>query len=325
MRRRAFLYGSGAMLVAPRIVLAQPPRIARVGVLASSTEANFAPSVKTFREGMHALGWVEARNLVLDVRYPGERYGRLPELAADLVRLRMDVIASLGSPATQAAKGATTTIPIVMESLSDAVATGLVPNLARPGGNVTGVSGFAPELNGKRIELVRELLPAASRVAVLMNRANPATSPVLRATEVAAHKMRLQLQTLDVRQPAELSAAFDAMTRGRADALVLVADPLLFSEKERIVELAARHRLPSIYEIRTFPEVGGFLSYGPLAQERFQRMAVYVDRILRGARPGDLPIERPSQFELVINLKTATALGLTIPPSLLARADQVIE
>jgi putative ABC transport system substrate-binding protein len=207
-----------------------------------------------------------------------------------------------------------------MESLSDAVATGLVPNLARPGGNVTGVSGFAPELSGKRLELVREILPAAGRVAVLVNRANPATGPVLRATESAAPQMRFRLHIVDVRQAAELSAAFDTITRGRSDALVLVADPLLFSQMRQIVELAARHRLPAVYETRLFPAVGGLLSYGPLAQERFQRMAVYVDRILRGARAGDLPVEQPTKFELVINLKTAKGLGLTIPESVLRQS-----
>jgi len=303
---------------------AQPPKPARVGVLASSTEANFEPSVRVFREALQAAGWVEGRNLTLDVRYPGEQYARLPELAAELVRLKVDVLASLGTPATLAAKRATTTIPIVMESLSDVVAIGLVVNLARPGGNITGMSGFAPELSGKRLELIREIFPRAERIAVLANRANPATAPVLRATESAGQQMRMKLRILDVRQPAELGAAFDTMRREHTDALVLVADPLLFSERPRIIQLAARHRLPAVYEMRLFPEAGGLLSYGPLSQERFQRMALYVDRILRGARPGELPVERPTTFELVINLNTAKALGVTIPQSLLLRADEVI-
>jgi putative tryptophan/tyrosine transport system substrate-binding protein len=325
MNRRAFVTGLGAALAAPRVARAQPPKTARVGVLASSTEANFAPSVKAFREGLQAAGWVEGRNLSLDIRYAGEHYEALSEIAAELVRLKEDVIATLGTPATQAAKRATATIPIVMESLSDAVSIGLVSNLTRPGGNVTGVSGFAPALNGKRLQLIREVLPTANRIGLLANRANPASEPVISETKSAAKQMRLQLHVVDVRQPAELGAAFDTIMRARSDALILAADPLLFSQMERIVELAARHRLPAVYEHRSFPESGGLLSYGPLSQERFRRMAVYVDRILRGAQPGDLPVEQPTIFELVINLKTAKALGLTIPPSLLVRADQVIE
>ena len=314
-----------SILAGPLAAEAQAGKMYRIGVLASSTEANFEPSVKVFREALHAAGWVEGRNVTLDVRYPGEQYARLSELATELVRLKVDVLASLGTPATLAAKRATTTIPIVMESLSDVVSIGLVPNLARPGGNLTGVSGFAPELSGKRLELIREIFPRAARVAVLANRANPATVPVLRATESAGQQLGMKLHVLDVRQPAELGAAFEKMRREHMDALVLVADPLIFSERPLIIQLAARHRLPAIYEMRLFPDAGGLLSYGPLSQERFQRMAVYVDRILRGAKPADLPMEQPTKFELVINLKTAKALGLTIPPSVLGRADQVIE
>jgi putative tryptophan/tyrosine transport system substrate-binding protein len=327
-RRRFLLISLTGALAAPLVAnapSAQPPKTARVGVLASSTETNFAPSIKIFREALHAAGWVEGQNLTVDVRYPGEQYARLPELAAELVRLKVDVLASLGTPATLAAKRATGTIPIVMESLSDVLSTGLVSSLARPGGNVTGVSGFAPELIGKRLELIREILPRAERIAVLANQGNPIAASNLRAAEAAAQQMGMKLRVLDVRQPSELPAAFESMRREGTDALVLVADPLLFSERPRITQLAARHRVPAVYEMRLFPEVGGLLSYGPLPHERFQRMAVYVDRILRGARPGDLPVERPITFELVINLRTAKTLGLTIPPSLLARADQVIE
>ena len=326
MDRRTFVAGLVAFGIAPLAAAApQTAKVARVGVLASSTRANFEPSVNVFRDALHAAGWLEGQNLTLDVRYPGERYARLPELATELIGLKVDVLVSLGTPATLAAKRATTTIPIVMESLSDVVSIGLVPNLARPGGNITGMSGFAPELSGKRLELIREILPRADRIAVLANRANPATAPVLRATESAAQRLRMKLHIREVRQPTELRAAFETMRRERTDALVLVADPLLFSEMPSIVELAARDRLPAVYETRLFAEAGGLLSYGPLPQERFQRMAVYVDRILRGARAGELPVEQPTKFELVINLKTAKALGLTIPQSILLRADQVIE
>jgi putative tryptophan/tyrosine transport system substrate-binding protein len=325
MRRRLAVAAVLAAVPWAQGVLAQPGRSRRVGVLASSTEANVAPSIKVFREALHAAGWVEGQNLVVEVRYPGEQYRRLPDLAAELVKLRVDVVATLGTPATLAAKAATKTIPIVMESLSDAVSTGVVSNLARPEANVTGVSGFAPELTGKRLELIREILPRAERLAVLLNRANPATQPVLSATEGAARQLRMKLRVLDVRQPGELPAAFEAMRREAADALVLLADPLLFAERPQIVQLAARYRLPAVYEMRLFPESGGLLSYGPLALERFRRMAVYVDRILRGARPGELPIERPTTFELVVNAKAAAALGLALPPALLQRADEVIQ
>ena len=326
MDRLGFIVSTLALLAAPLAADAQTAgKVSQVGVLASSTEANFEPSVRVFREALHAAGWVEGRNLTVEVRYPGQQYTRLPELAAELVRLNVDVLATLGTPATLAAKRATATIPIVMESLSDVVSIGLVPSLARPGGNITGVSGFAPELSGKRLELIRQIFPRADRIAVLANRANPVTVPILRATQAAAQQIRMKLRVLDVRQPADLGVAFETMRREHTDALVLVADPLLFSERPLIIELAARHRLPAVYEMRLFPEAGGLLSYGPLPQERFQRMAVYVDRILRGARPGELPVEQPTKFELVINLKTAKALGLTIPPSVLARADELIQ
>jgi putative ABC transport system substrate-binding protein len=324
--RRVFSTGVLALLAAPPAAEAQQTeKMYRIGVLASSTEANFGPNVKVFRQALNAAGWMDGRNVTFHVLYAGEQYGRLPELATELVRLKVDVLASLGTPATLAAKRATATIPIVMESLSDVVSTGVVPSLARPRGNVTGVSGFAPELSGKRLELIREILPRADRVAVLANRANPATVAILRATETAGRQIGVKLRILDVRQRTELVTAFETMRREHMEALVLVADPLLFSERPLIIELAARHRLPAIYEARPFAEVGGLLSYGPPPQERFERMAVYVDRILRGARPGELPIEQPTKFQFVVNLKTAKALGLTIPPSVLARADEVIQ
>jgi putative tryptophan/tyrosine transport system substrate-binding protein len=319
MNRRAFVTGLGAIVSVPVIASAQPPKTARIGVLASSTEGNFAPSVKVFRDALRDAGWIEGRNLLLDIRYAGERYSRLPDLAAELVRLKPDVLVTLGTPATEAAKRATVSIPIVMESLSDAVSAGLVANLTHPGGNVTGESGFAPELNSKRLQLIREILPSAQRIGVLTNRANRATEPVIRETRSAAAQMKVQLHVVDVREPTELSGAFETLTRQRSDALILAADPLLFSQMQRIVELAASHRLPAVYEHRSFAETGGLLSYGPLTQERFERMAIYVDRILRGAQPGDLPVEQPTNFELVINVKTAKTLGLTIPPSLLLR------
>jgi putative ABC transport system substrate-binding protein len=277
-----------------------------------------------FREALRRSSWVEGQNLVLDVRY-SDRYEQLPTLMAGLLALGPDVIVSLGTPATEAAKSATATIPIVMESLADAVAAGLVPNLARPGGNVTGVSGFAPELSGKRLELIRELLPGATRIAIVTNLANQSTPPVVRAAESAAEHMRMHLRTLDIRRPEDLGTAFDSMTQAHTDAFILAADPMLFTQIRGIVALAERHRLPGVYETGRFAEAGGLLSYGPLTHERFAQLAGYVDRILRGARPGDLPIERAQTFELVLNARTAKALGLKFSPALRLRADRVIE
>ena len=321
--RRRLVFFALAALTRLRTASAQGKN-ARVAVLASSSETNFGPSVAVFRDALKKANWVEGHNLALDVRY-SERYEQLPVLMAGLLALGPDVIVSLGTPATEVAKGATTTIPIVMESLSDVVATGLVPNLARPGGNVTGVSGFAPELSGKRLELIRELLPGATRIAIVTNLANQSTASVVRAAESAAQHMRMRLSTLDIRRPEDLGTAFDSMTRAHTDAFILAADPMLFTQIRDIVGLAERHRLPGVYETGRFAEAGGLLSYGPLTHERFSQLAGYVDRILRGARPGDLPIEQARTFELVLNARTAKALGLEFPPALRLRADRVIE
>jgi len=321
--RRNILVSALAALAQLRIASAQGKK-ARVSVLSSSSETNFGPSVAVFRDALKKANWVEGQNLALDVRY-SERYEELPALMAGILASRPDVIVSLGTPATETAKRATTTIPIVMESLADVVATGLVPNLARPGGNVTGVSGFAPQLSGKRLELIHELLPDATRIAILANLANQSSAPVVHAAESAAPQMRMRLSTVDVRRPEDLGTAFDSMIRAHTDAFILAADPMLFTQIREIVGLAVRHRLPGVYETRRFAEAGGLLSYGPLTHERFAQLAGYVDRILRGARPGDLPIEQAKTFELVLNAKSAEALGLTFPPPLRLRADLVIE
>jgi len=236
----------------------------------------------------------------------------------------VDGIFAMAFPAIRAAKQ-TTTVPIVIETLGDAVSTGLVPNLARPGGNVTGISGFSPELTDKQLELIREVLPRAARVALLVNPRNPGTAVVIRATEGAAVRMGIQLDVVKVSQPAELDPAFETIARARADALVVAVDPMFTSQRQRVVELAARHRLPAAYGSSLFPAVGGLLSYGAHSRERFRRAAAYVDQILKGARAGDLPIEQPSTFELVLSLKTAHALGLELPSSVRFRADRLIE
>ena len=324
--RRTFLHGSLLALLGARTASAQPAAGARrVGILASSTRESFEPNVKIFRASLERFGWVEGRNLAVDVRYVSSQYQQLASLAAELVTLKVDVIFAMAVPAIQAAKRATKTIPIVIETLGDAVGAGLVPSLARPGGNVTGVSGFAPQLSSKRLALIRELLPAADRIALLVNRTNPATAIVVRTTEAAARDLRIHLVVVDVPRLAALEDAFVTVARERCQAFVLAADPMLFSQRRRIVELAARHRLPGVYEYQDFADFGGLLSYGPDPAERFQRAAVYVDRVLRGAQPGELPVEQPSTFQLVLNLKTAASLGLAFPESLRLRAQRVIE
>jgi putative tryptophan/tyrosine transport system substrate-binding protein len=320
MDRRAFLATLGLLGGAPHE--GEPAaRTARVGILASSTEDPFATNVGVFRQALHELGWVDGRNVALAVRY-ADAYQRLPVLAAELVRLDVDVIFAMGSPAIRAANQTTTSVPILMETLGDAVSTGLVSSLARPAGNVTGISGFSPELAGKQLQLIREILPHIRQVALLANADNTATPVVIRATESAAARMAIRLHVVRVRTA---DAAFETIARSRAEALVVATDPMFSSQRRRIAELAAHHRVPAAYWSRNFPEAGGLLSYGQHKDERFRRAAVYVDRILKGAKPGDLPVEQPTQFELVINLKTAKALGLAIPPSVLQRADQVIE
>ena len=322
--RRHFIGTTLVALLGPLPAPAQPPTVRRVGLLASSTLETARTGIDAFRAELDRLGRHDGRNLRIETRFADEQYHRLPAFAEELVQLKVEVIFAQATPAIEAAKRATSTIPIVFETLGDAVSTGLVSNLARPGGNVTGVSGFAPELNGKRLELIRELLPRTTRIALLANRTNAATRAVLKRAADAADAMRVTLFVADAPDPAALAGAFDAI-RQRSDAFVVVADPMLFGQRRRIIELAARHRLPAVYEYRLFTELGGLLSYGPDPHERYRRAAVYVDRILRGTPPGELPVEQPSTFELVVNVKTAKALGLTIPHTLLVRADRVIE
>ena len=296
-----------------------------MGVLVAGSAVPDAETFKAFRARLSELGWIEGKNLALDFRYADNRYDRLPALATELVVRKPDAIFAVAAPAIKAAMQATSTIPIVIETLGDALSAGVVPDLARPSGNVTGVSGFAPELSGKRLQLIREILPKADIIGVLANLANPTTPPVVRAIEAAARPLSVRAHVVDVRKGGDLAGAFDKMARLGTDALIVVSDPMLHGDSRRVVELAERHRLPAFYEQRQFPDEGGLLSYGPGRLDRFQRAAVYVDRILRGAKPAELPLEQPTKFELVLNLKTARALGLTIPPSLLQRADQVIE
>jgi putative ABC transport system substrate-binding protein len=312
-----------ALLAAPLAAEAQPPgRVPRIGLLRAGSPPD--PYVEVFRQGLRELGYVESQSIGIDVRYARGDPDQLVALAAELVRLKVDVLVTSGLPAIVAAKHATTALPIVFAAASgDPVADGIVISLARPGGNITGLTVGPPELEGKRLELLKQAFPGLSRVAALVN---PASVPLkLRMVETAARKLGVVLQVLEVREPGEFEGAFAAMRKGRADALIVLSDALFTNQRTRIVGLAAKSRLPAVYDVRQFPESGGLMSYGPSISDLYRRAAIYVDKILKGAKPADLPIEQPTKFELVINLKTARALGLTIPQSLLLRADEVIQ
>jgi putative ABC transport system substrate-binding protein len=305
---------------------AQPAgKVHRIGYLSTGTAAS-NPFFEAFRQGLRQAGWAEGQNCVIEYRSADGRFDRLPERAAELVRLKVDVIVASPTPAAVAAKNATGTIPIVMVNTADPVGLGLVSSLARPGGNVTGLSwSVGLETIGKGLELIKETIPSVRRVAVLSNPANPAQTLAVRDVKVAARSLGVQLQLLEARGPDEFDGAFAAMARERAGALLVMPDSMLVSHGARLAELAARSRLPAAYGARPHVEAGGLMSYGPSLVANSRRAALFVDRILKGARPADPPVEQPTTFELVINLKTAKALGLTIPQSLLLRAEQVIE
>jgi putative ABC transport system substrate-binding protein len=285
-----------------------------------------SPYLDTFRQGLRELGWVEGQNIVIDYRYAEGRFDRLPDLAAELVRLKVDIIVAVPTPAAVAAKKATETIPIVAISVGDPVGLGLIASLARPGGNLTGLSySVGLEIAGKGLELLKETVPKVRRVAILSNPGNPFQPLAITEVNVAARSLGVQLQLLEARGPNELDGAFAAMATERVGALLVVADSLFLLQRTRLADLAARSRLPAAYGLREIVEAGGLMSYGPSVRDLYRRGATFVDKILKGAKPGDLPVEQPTKFELVINLKTAKALGLTIPPSLLGRADEVIQ
>jgi putative ABC transport system substrate-binding protein len=325
--RRAFIGTLAAGLLAALLAAeAQPAgKVARVGFLSPASSTVGPHILEAFRQGLRDLGYVEGQNIVVEYRFAEGKAERLPDLAMELVNLKVDVIVASGTPGPLAAKNATKTIPIVMASAGDPVGTGLVASLARPGGNVTGLSTLTPELGGKRLQLVKELLPGVSRVAVLWNAANPYTGLLVRETEAAARTLGVQTQSLEVRGPDDFENVLPAAISGGAGALIVVDDPLTVSNRMRIANFAARNRLPAIYGFREFAEAGGLMAFGAKLADLYRRAPIYVDKILKGAKPADLPVEQPTKFDLVINLKTARALGLTIPPSLLARADQVIE
>ena len=328
MKRREFIAAVGAgLLAAPLVAGAQQAgRVHRIGYLTGGLSTDRPHLIEAFRQGLRELGWVEGQNIVIEYRYAEGRFDRLPDLAAELVRLKVDILVAVATPASAAAKNATGTIPIVGISLGDPVGTGLIASLARPGGNITGVSySVGVETIGKGLELLNEIVPNVRWVAILSNPGNPLHAPAVRDLKVAARSLGEQLQLLDARGPTEFDGAFAAMAKERVGGLFVVADTMFNLHRARLVELAAKSRLPAAYGTRDAVESGGLMSYGPSLPDLFERGATYVDKILKGAKPADLPVEQPTKFELVINLKTAKALGLTIPPSLLARADEIVE
>jgi len=316
-----------SLLAAPLAADAQQAgKMPRIGWLGVESPSDRPALLDAFRQRLGELGWVEGQSIVIDYRYAEGRIDRLPDLAAELVRLKVDLIVSFGTQGVTAAKNATKTIPIVMIAVRDPVGTGLIASLAHPGGNVTGGSGTAGlEMFAKQLELLKETVPKIGRVAILSNPANAYHRLAIREVNVAARSLGVQLQLLEARGPNEFDGAFAAMAKERVRALLVLSDVMLNAHRTRLADLAARSRLPAAYSVRESVEAGGLMSYGPSFLDLFRRAATYVDKILKGAKPAELPVELPTKFELVINMKTAKALGLTIPQSVLLRADHVIE
>ena len=314
------------LVVAVAVVEAQQPtKVPRIGYLTGATPGGQAARIEAFRQGLRELGYVEGKNIAIEYRYGEEKPDRLPALAAELVRLKVDVIVTGGSGNTRAAKEATNTIPIVMAQDTDPVANGFVASLARPGGNITGLSNLAPEISGKQLEILKEIIPKLSRVALLgTSSTNPANAQQLREIERAAGAFKVQLQHLVVLSPKDIETAFRGATKGQADAVLVQQGSIFNSHRTQIVKLAVKSRLPAIYSHSQYVIDGGLMTYGASLPDLDRRAATYVDKILKGAKPADLPVEQPKKFEFIINLKAAKQIGLTIPPNVLARADRVI-
>jgi putative ABC transport system substrate-binding protein len=327
MRRRHVIHVVCAALVLSVVTVRaqQSARIHRIGFLANSTAALEHHLIEPFRDGLRELGYEEGRNIALEFRWAEGRYERFPALIAELLGLKVDVIVTAGTPAALAVKKATATVPLVMVAVGDPVGTGLAESLARPGGNATGLTSIAPELQGKRLELLQEVTPKLSHFAVLWNPVNPIQ--VIEKTDVqaAASALKMRVLSVPVRTADELDGAFASILLGKPEGLIVLADRLFLHNRTRIMEFAAQHRFPGVHAYRELVEAGGLVSYGPNYADMHKRAAVYVGKILKGAKPADLPIERPVKFELVVNVSAAKALGLTISPTLLARADEVIE
>jgi putative ABC transport system substrate-binding protein len=302
----------------------QPKKVPRIGYLFANFPNTSPARREAFRQGLRELGYVEGKNIVIEYRYAEGKLDRLSELAAELVRLNVDVIVTGGPAPTRAAKEATTKIPIVMGFDNDPVGSGFVSSLARPGGNITGLSTLAPEMSGKQLELLKEIVPKLSRVAVFGDSNSPGNAQALKETELAAGALGVKLQYLDVLEPKDIEIAFREASKGRAEAVLMLVSPVLNTQRTRIVDLAVKNRVPVVYGQQEFVEAGGLMTYGVSLTDLFRRAATYVDKILKGRKPADLPVEQPQKFEFIINLKAAKQIGLTIPPNVLARADKVL-
>ena len=329
MDRRTFIGSvAGGFLAAQLAAFAQPQgKVWRVGFLIArrrpaSGETDY---YRAFPQGMRDLGYVEGKNLVIERRYADGKFDRLPELAAELVHLRVDVIVTAGTAATSAAEKATSTVPIVMGSTNDPVISGFVKSLARPGGNITGISNLTVDLSTKDLEMLLSVVPKLSRVAVLVNPGNSAHASIVKTLQTSSLKTDVKILPLEARTPQEIESGFSTVAQQNAEAVVVALDTFLVQQGRQIGELATRYRMPSVFAVREHVDADGLMSYGPSLSDNFRRAATYVDKILKGAKPGDLPIEQPTKFEFVINMKTAKALGLTIPQSILMRADEVIQ
>jgi putative ABC transport system substrate-binding protein len=326
MRRREILALLGGVVLAAETARAQQPaKVPSIGFLGNSTAALEANLVGSFEDGLRELGYVVGQNVRIEYRWAEGDYARFPALVAELVALDVQVIVTAGTPASLAVKSAMTSIPCVMAAVGDPVGTGLVASLANPGGNMTGLSGIAPDLEGKRLQLLREVVPHLSHLAFLSNPANPLHLAAEKQVRAAAQVLKLEVRLVTVRSSEEVADALASIPGERPDGLLVLADRVFLHDRARLIEFSAQHRLPGVYPYRELVEAGGLMSYGPNYADLHRRAAKYVDRILKGAKPADLPVEEPNTFELVINLKAGGAMGLTIPPSLLARADEVIE
>ena len=303
----------------------QAKKVPRIGFLAANFPTTNPVRIEAFRQGLRELGYVEGKNIVIEYRWAEGKLDRLPALVAELVRLKVDVIVTAASTVTRAAKEATVTVPIVMAQDGDPVGSGFVASLARPGGNITGFSTLSPELSGKQLELLKEIVPKLSRVALLGTSTTPGNAQVLKEVELAAGALGVKLQYLDVLSSKDIETAFRAASKGHAGAVLALGGPVLASQRTQVADLAAKNRLPAMYGRPEFMDAGGLMFYGASITEMFRRAATYVDKILKGAKPADLPVEQPIKFEFIINLKAAKQIGLTIPPNVLARADRVIK
>jgi len=327
MRRKFFDLALGAMLLAVCFPAQaqQPTRIPHIGILTTFSPSVVSARIEGFRQGLRELGYVEGKNIVIEWRSASGNNDRLPVLAAELVGLKVDVIVSPGPTATRAFKEATSTIPIVMAQDTDPVGSGFVASLARPGGNITGLATLAPEMGGKQLELLKEIVPKLSRMAVIGNSTIPGDAQALRETVLAAGAYEIYLRYLDVMDTKDLEATFRVAAKGRADGLLVLGNPYLNAQRKQVVDLAVKHRLPATYTRPEYIDAGGLMYYGTNYPDLFRRAAYYVDKVLKGAKPADLPIEQPKKFELIVNLKAAKQIGLTISPNVLARADRVLK